>query len=148
MVTECKIKKIKALKSFFNGAEKRQRRKLCDKQDKGVWETWEKSQKRERLLDDITKCEEAGVAVRCAVRSSSVRTAPAEGVARRETRNREWHTSPNTALLCSDASNPILPKLTFAYHLPNFPKNLLSSSLKTMVSFDIAWNALKNCMTQ
>lgn len=49
------------------GREEETEKKLCDREDKGIWETWEKSPKRERLSDEVRKCEEAGVV--CDVRS-------------------------------------------------------------------------------
>lgn len=48
--------------------------KLCDGEDKRIWESWEQCQKKERdYLDEIRKSKEAGVAVCCAVHSSSAR---------------------------------------------------------------------------
>lgn len=75
------------------GAEKkRQRKKLCDREDKRIWETWEKSPKRERLSDEVTQCEEAGAV--CDVRSDLPRLGLNQPTGR-ETRVNRLHSEKN-----------------------------------------------------
>lgn len=52
----------------------------------------------ERLLHEITKCKWAGVAVCCALWSSSVKSVPPHGVSGLETCNREWHITQHYSL--------------------------------------------------